>query len=279
MKKLSILLILAMLCGLTAGCGNEKAQVAATTATVYQFTAALCADTDITVAQLVTEQVSCLHDYSLNVRQVQIANAAEVIVISGAGLEDAFMGDVLAGKNVIDSANGMEPAMRDSGADSHIWLSPAHAKQMASNICKGLSRQYPEKKDVFEKNLAKLNVKFDELLTYGEKKLSELKCREMITFHDGFGYFADAFDLSILRSIEEEAGSEVSAKALKELIGLVKSHKLPAIFTETNGSAVSANNIKSETGAEVYALDMCMGNMDYFAAMRSNIDTVKEALG
>lgn len=41
--------------------------------------------------------------------------------------------------------------------------------------------------------------------------LESLSCRELITFHDGFSYFADAFDLTILRAMEEEAGSEASA--------------------------------------------------------------------
>ena len=42
--------------------------------------------------------------------------------------------------------------------------------------------------------------------------LESLSCRELITFHDGFSYFADAFDLTILRAMEEEAGSEASAR-------------------------------------------------------------------
>jgi ABC-type Zn uptake system ZnuABC Zn-binding protein ZnuA len=280
MKKISTILIIALVLSLFAGCsGNGKAQVAATTATVYQFAQALCADTGISVTRLVTESVSCLHDYSLNVRQMQLINAAEVIVISGGGLEEAFMSDTLSGKNVIDGAAGIELTVRGEEADNHIWMSPVLAKQMAKNICDGLAKQYPEQKDIFESNLQMLNRQFDEVIAYGQQQLGTLSCREMITFHNGFGYFADAFDLTILRSIEEEAGSEASAKQLIELIELVREHQLPAIFTETNGSAVSAHTIKSETGVEVYALDMCMGNLDYFAAMRRNIDTVKEALG
>lgn len=280
MKKISTILIIALVLSLFAACsGNGKAQVAATTATVYQFTEALCADTGISVTRLVTESVSCLHDYSLNVRQMQLINAAEVIVISGGGLEEAFMSDTLSGKNVIDGAAGIELTVRGEEADNHIWMSPVLAKQMAKNICDGLAKQYPEQKDIFESNLQMLNRQFDEVIAYGQQQLGTLSCREMITFHNGFGYFADAFDLTILRSIEEEAGSEASAKQLIELIELVREHQLPAIFTETNGSAVSAHTIKSETSVEVYALDMCMGNLDYFAAMRRNIDTVKEAMG
>ena len=285
----------ALAMGLSGCAAPEQAQVAATTLPVYEFTSRLCEGTDISVTRLVTESVSCLHDYALNVRQVRAVEGAEMIVISGAGMEE-FMEDLLEGRQTIDASQGielLEPEEHDHGhgheeesheghsheKDPHIWLSPVLASDMAANICDGLTQRYPQFADAFEDNLAALQEDLDRLNAYGEEQLSQLSCREMITFHDGFGYFADAFDLTILRSIEEEAGSEASAKELEELIGLVREHQLPAIFTETNGSAVSAHTIKSETGVEVYALDMCMGNLDYFAAMKRNIDTVKEALG
>ena len=79
MKRLLLLLVL--LTGLS-GCGAKgpSAQVAATTLPVYEFTTRICQGTGITVTRLVTEQVSCLHDYSLNVRQVKAAEAAQTIV-------------------------------------------------------------------------------------------------------------------------------------------------------------------------------------------------------
>ncbi len=285
MRRSAVILILAMLLGILGGCRPvETAQVATTTAPVYQFTAALCVGTDITVTQLVTERVSCLHDYSLSVNQVKAAEAAEVIIISGGGLED-FMADVLDDAKVIDSSAGIEAIHCEHHSDhhheqdSHFWLSPVHANQMAVNICQGLAKQYPQHKAVFEKNLAALKLRFDELDQYGHEQLQELTCRKLITFHDGFAYFAQAYDLHILKAIEEESGSEASARELVELIGMVREHRLPAIFTERNGGVSAAGIITRETGIKSYALDMCMGKSDYFKAMRHNIDTIKEALG
>jgi zinc transport system substrate-binding protein len=101
----------------------------------------------------------------------------------------------------------------------------------------------------------------------------------MITFHDGFAYFAHAFDLTILEAVEEESGSEASAQELKHLIGLVDEHRLPAIFTEINGSVSAADIIAAETGVGIFPLDMAMTGDDYFKAMYHNIDTLKEAFG
>ena len=110
-------------------------------------------------------------------------------------------------------------------------------------------------------------------------QLKSLSSHDLITFHDGFGYFADCYDLHILEAVEEESGSEASAKELIHLITLVHDHKLPAIFTEIHGSVSAANVISRETGANIYALDMCMGDTGYVEAMYRNIDTIKEALG
>lgn len=294
MKKRLILFILSGLLLLALpGCSSREpqAQIAATTAPVYDFTARLCQGTDLTVTRLVTEQVSCLHDYSLNVRQVKAAEAAEVVVISGAGLED-FLDGVIDTSKAIDASQGIELLCaeedhdHDHGheghhheEDPHIWLSPANAKVMAANICAGLSARYPQYAARFSTNLEALNVQLEELETYGEDTLKNLSCRELITFHDGFAYLADSFDLTILEAVEEESGSEASAQDLKHLIQLVDSYDLPAIFTEVSGADSAAQVIARETGAKVFSLDMAMAGDSYFDAMYHNIDTLKEALG
>ena len=293
MKRILLFILVAVL---LAGCTPDapSAQIAATTLPVYEFTTRLCDGTGLTVTRLVTEAVSCLHDYSLNVRQVRAAEAAELIVISGAGLED-FMEDLLLEKPVLDSSAGV-PRIEGGHAhehdhiaetheghhheeDPHIWLSPANAKVMAQNICAGLCAQYPAYNEVFEENLALLLSDLDALHAYGEKQLANLSCRELITFHDGFAYLADSFDLQILEAVEEESGSEASAAELIHLIEEVRHHDLPAIFTEKLGSVSAAQIIAAETGAEIYALDMIMHGESYFDAMYQNIDTLKEALG
>ena len=290
MKKVSLFLALLIMLGSLSGCGAqaEQAQIAATTLPVYEFTSRICEGTDITVARLVTESVSCLHDYSLNVNQVRTAEAAETVVISGAGLED-FMADLLDSKTYIDASYTVSLLCGDDHEheheghsheeDPHIWLSPENAKIMARNICDGLSGLYPQYADTFEENLASLLTDLDALQAYGEAQLSDLNCREIITFHDGFAYFADAFGLTILAAVEEESGSEVSAQELKELITLVQDHDLPAIFVETNGAEASAKTISSATGCGVYTLDMAMSGDSYFDIMYRNIDTIREALG
>lgn len=292
MKQISVFLTMILILGMLAGCApGEEAQIAATTLPVFQFSQILCEGTPLTVTRLVTESVSCLHDYSLTVRQMKAIEGAEVVVISGAGLEE-FMEEALeSAETVIDSSVGI--ALLEGGChhdhqesevehehelDSHIWLSPANAMLMAQNICDGLCGQYPEYADTFRANLAGLLARLEELDAYAQQQLCGLSSREIITFHDGFGYLADAYGIEILEAIEEESGAETSAQELIELIEMVEHHNVKAIFTETNGSDSAASILHNETGVGCFILDMAMSGDDYFESMYHNIDTLKEAL-
>lgn len=290
MKKILFLLVMCLLL-CSCGANREHSDIAATTLPVWEFTTRLCEGTNLTVTRLVTESVSCLHDYSLNVAQVKALENADLVVTNGAGLEE-FMHDLLHGKDHIDSSEGIELTActeehdheHDShehahDTDTHIWLSISKAKIMADNICRGLIVRYPQHQSIFEENLAALYAEMDAMQVYADDVLSTLSCRELVTFHDGFGYLAADFDLHILEAVEEESGAEASAAELKHMIGIVRQHNLPAIFTETNGSGSAAAIIAAETGANVFTLDMAMAGDSWFDAMYHNINTLKEALG
>ena len=292
MKHLAFFLtFLLLICWLFGCAAANDSEIAATTLPVYEFTVRLCEGTDLTVTRLVTENVSCLHDYTLQVRQMQAIQSVDAVVISGAGLEE-FLEDALSSANsIIDASQNLSLLEGDHhthehdhshghvhAEDPHIWLSPENAKVMAHNICHGLEALYPQYKDVFAANLQLLYKDLDTLQAYGERELAGLSCRQLVTFHDGFSYLAESFGLTILEAVEEESGSEASAAQLIALIQMVEEHKLPAIFTETNGSVSAAEVIAAETGVKAFALDMAMSGDSYFDAMYHNIDILREAL-
>ena len=292
MKKLSFILIMILLLGMLCSCSYEPSDVsvAATTLPVYEFTSRICQGTEIQVSRLITESVSCLHDYTLQVGQMRQIEAAEAVIVSGAGLEE-FLEDVLTDTAIIDASTGIELICPEEEhedhhhedghhheSDPHIWLSPVNAKIMARNICASLSALFPEHQAQFEENCALLVADLEKLDEYARDSLSQLSCRELITFHDGFAYLAQEYGLTILEAVEEESGSEASAAELIHLIELTRVNQLPAVFTELNGADSAANIIAAETGVKLYQLDMAMAGDSYFDAMYHNIDTLKEAL-
>ncbi len=289
MKKicLSLALCLLMLCACApAGPGTP---IVATTRPVYDLATALCQGTGLEIGLLIQENVSCLHDYSLSTTQMRLLERAELVLASGAGLE-SFQQELLERcEHVVSCAEGVAliecEDIHDHGhdhdheADPHIWLAPENAMIMAHNICAALEEAHPAQGSLFRENLSRLLQQLEDLQQYGEQTLRSLSCRELITFHDGFSYLAQAFDLTILATVEEESGSEASARELIELIGQVRQRNLPAVFCETNGSRAAAQIIAAETGTGLFTLDTAMGEGNYLDTMYQNIAVLKEALG
>ena len=286
------ILALALLLALVlTGCAQapasvDEACVAATTYPVWQFTCAVTEGTGLRVERVISEPVSCVHDYALSVEQMKILSRSRAVVISGLGLED-FMADVLPdGERCIDASAGIETLSAEAHhhdhehgeADPHLWLDPARAGQMVRNIAAGLSGLYPAYAETFSRNAEVYCSELDKLLEDGRAALSGLSCRELVTFHDGFGYFADAFGLDIAAAMEVEAGSEPPARELEEIVGLLRERDIPAVFCEASGDDAVARLVANETGAGVFVLDLGMGARDYFETLRHDLETVKEAL-
>lgn len=264
----------------TAGAKSTDTLLLATTQPMYELTQRIVGDTPgFQVEAMITEQVSCLHDYTITTQQMKKIEEADAVILSGAGLED-FMSSALSGKSEeekIDSSKGIE--LLDG--DPHIWLDPRRYAHQGENIAEALGDMYPDYADTFLKNAQDYET---ELLGAYQNDwypaAQELSCKNLITFHDGFTYFADAYGLTILAAIEEEEGSEPSASELKEIAELVEQNSIPTIFTEKNGATNAAEVISQETGAAIGVLDLGMSSDSggYEAAMNSNLSALKAGL-
>lgn len=300
--------IAALLCAflLLCGCssspvvGEETLTVTASTYPIYLLTCAVADGVDgVRVERLATGSVSCLHDYTLSVNDMKKIERADVLALNGAELED-FMSDALALSSaaVIDCSAGVEllPTSghedhdhehdhhdHDHGHwDPHIWLDPANAALMAANLATGLAQADPAHADAYYSNAAQAAAQLSALDAELTALFSQATAHtDLITFHDGFAYFAHAYDLHLLRAIEEEAGSEASAKEIVAVSALVKEHDISVIFTEVNGSDATANAIARETGCSVARLTMLMdgpnveGAEDLFAILNHYSDSLR----
>ena len=305
-KLLSVFLLLVLA---LSACGPSAASpetggtvVVATTYPVYLFASAVTEGAeDYSVALMIDQPVSCLHDYTLTVRDMRTLERADVVVMNGAGLEEAMEDalDTIRDTPVIDCSRGIEliegeehhhdePGEEEGHhheGDPHIWLDPALACVMLENLADGLSALDPAQADRFHANAQAGEERLR--AAYGELKarLADLPCRELVTFHDGFHYFARAFDLTILRAIEEEAGSEASAREAGEIVREIVDHGLPAVFPEVNGATATAEMIARECGVRVVPLDLIMsrepgdapGIDAYLARLSYDVSAIQEA--
>ena len=298
MKKLfaplCALVLLLSACGQPAASqpqDEDTLHIVATTYPIYLFTTAVTEGAEgVEVSLLVNQQTSCLHDYTLTVSDMKAIEGADVIVMTGAGLED-FMDDALSASDaqVINCSEGIDllPAQgheghdHDAEYDPHIWMDPANAQVMLGTIADQLGQITGQD---LQARCTEVQQQVEQASQQWKEQVTTLSDPKLITFHDGFQYFSRSFGLELLKAIEEEEGSEASAQEIKEIVSLVEQYHLPAIFTEVNGSESTAQAISRESGCGVYQLNMIMsgdgtGIQPYLDAMQNNIDTIVEAFG
>ena len=296
-----LLLILTALSLALTGCSAQPAEpdstlhILATTYPVYLFTTAVTQDVQgIEVDLLVNAQTSCLHDYTLTVKDMKAIDAAHVIVMSGAGLED-FMADALAlsDADVIDCSQAVEllPTLEHRGHDGHdhdeeydphYWMDPHRAGQAVEHIAGQLSALDADNAGAYAHNCAAALSALERIDPV--RRDGVFPPYPLITFHDGFQYFAHAFGFELVRAIEEEEGATASAREIGEVSALVEERGIAAIFTEVNGPTATARAIARETGCAVAALDMLMsgsgqGIGPYIDAITTNLGAIQEVLG
>lgn len=323
-RLLSLVAALALLAGCSSTArdpaGAEPLHILATTYPVYLFTTAVAQGVEgVEVDLLVNQAVACLHDYTLTVTDMKAIEGADVIVMNGAGLED-FMADALAQSDaaVIDCSQEVTllPTLEHRGHDGHdheeeydphIWMDPRRAAVMVRTISDELSALDPDHARDYGANWTFAYDRMGGLaqdadpaqvmaanVTGGKLSLADACVTDkLITFHDGFQYFADAFGLDLLKAIEEEEGATASAAEIKEIVALIEEYEIPAIFVEKNGSwdtaEVVANEVVERGGRSftVSELDMLMsgtaleertGIQAYLDLMERNVKTVMEAL-
>ena len=286
MRKRALLALLLALALALPGCGSAQREeeearltILATTYPVYLAAQAVTDGVEgVAVERLNTGEVSCLHDYTLTVTDMKKIEQADVIAMNGADLEE-FMEDALAASSalVIDCSERvalLENAdhVHEEGDDGHdhghydphYWMDPDNMVQMVENLYAGLNQadpdyqeQYRDNAEVATAEVWNFGLMAREILTTALEE-NGVEIAGLVTFHDGFRYFANFLDVPLLASIEEEEGSEASAKEINEITELVKEYNLPVIFTEVNGSDATAQAISRETGCAVGQLTMLM---------------------
>lgn len=166
--------------------------------------------------------------------------------------------------------------------NSHIWLDPANAAQMAKNMAKGLQDILPDAAEKMNANAEAFSEKMAKLSSDMSEGLKNVKSRDIVTFHEAFPYFAKAFSLNTVAVIALEPDEPLPPALLKNVIKKVRSAGNPPLFTEPQYSAEAANIVSNETGAPIYELDPAVtgdGSADsYENAMRKNLDVLVEAL-
>lgn len=137
--------------------------------------------------------------------------------------------------------------------DPHAWQSIANAKIYVANVRDGLIAADPAGKDVYTANAAAYLAKLDALEGQVKTALAAIPAdrRVIITSHDAFGYFGDAYGVKLLAPEGVSTETEASAKDVGRIIRQIKAAQVPAVFLENVTNPKLVDRIAKESGAKV----------------------------
>jgi len=139
------------------------------------------------------------------------------------------------------------------GVDPHAWQNIGNAKIYVTNIRDALVAADAAGKADYEANAAAYLAKLDAL----EAEVKELVAgipaerRRIITSHDAFRYFGDAYGIAFVSPQGVSTEAEASAKDVARIIQQVKREKIAAVFVENVSDARLMERIAKETGAKI----------------------------
>jgi manganese/zinc/iron transport system substrate-binding protein len=111
-------------------------------------------------------------------------------------------------------------------------------------VTDALAGHDPDHRADFQRNAVDYQKRLAEIDGYIRESVATIpeNRRVLITAHDAFGYFADAYGLEV-RSIQGiSTDSEAAIADITELIAFIVKNRVPSIFVE---SSVSEKNIRS----------------------------------
>lgn len=301
MKRISILLlILIMFTGCTpkSEVDENKLNIVTSFYPVYIATLNIIdGANNVTLSNLTSTEVGCLHDYQLTTANMLTLNKADILIINGGGMENFVQKaiDNCAGLKIVDSSEGILESHdeehehneehshdHEHGENAHIWVSVSLYINQVENIKNGLCVIDPSNKEIYEKNAKEYIEKLQELKNEMHEELDDIRDKNIVTFHEAFEFFAEEFGLNIVAVIEREPGTYPSAGELADIIEVVEKTQAKAIYTEPQYFENAANIIARETGRKLYSLDpIVSGKLEkdaYEKIMRENLDVLIESL-
>ena len=290
---LSVAAGLALLMTAAPAPAQDKLKVLATFSILGDFVKNVGGDR-IEVATLVGPN-SDAHVYAPAPADAKKVADAKVVIVNGLGYEGWMSRLAKASGSkapVVVASKGVKERKAagghgHGGADPHAWQSVANAKVYVANIRDALIAADPAGKAAYEANAAAYLGKLDALDADVKAAVAAIPAdrRKIISTHDAFGYFQQAYGVEFIAPQGVSTEAEPSARDVARIITQVKKQKIPAVFLENIADPRLMERIAHESGARIGgklysdALTDEKGDAPtYLDMMRHNIKQISTAL-
>lgn len=289
-------------CSLQGNSGRQpgdKLRVVATTGMIGDAVATIAGDR----AEVVTLMGPGVDPHLFKATQgdLQKLTDADVIFYNGLHLEGK-MGEVFeklarfkpvvaVSKNIPESRLRKVPGFQGA-YDPHIWFDVALWKEAVSGISQFLQEYDSAHREEYKARGDAYLLRLDSLHKAVKSQVKEVpeEQRVLITAHDAFGYFGDAYGIEVRGLQGISTISEFGLRDVTELVNFIHSRKVKAIFVETSVSRKSIEAVVEgcrKKGWEVAIggnlFSDAMGNSgtpegNYIGMVSANVKTIVESL-
>jgi len=247
------------------------------------------------------------HTYEPVPRDIQAIAEADVVFLSGLGLEEALLPSLVntGGKaSFVSVSEGITPlglgaagtaesgqalsGLALEGVDPHVWQDPTNVVRWTENVAETLSRLdpagadgYRQRSDAYHDELFQLDAEIRSAVASvpaGERKL--------VTDHDDMGYFAARYGFEIVGAMVPaySTSAEPSAQEISKLEESVKWLGVKAVFVGVEANPALSRRVAQDTGVQlvpIYAdsLSDAKGPApNYIQLMQYNVKAIVDAL-
>ena len=231
---------------------------------------------------------------------------AKIIFYSGLMLEgrmtDLFFRMARAGKLVyavtesIPERNRLEPPEFAGHWDPHVWGDPILWSNCIVTVVDGLSKADPAGAADYAKRGKAVDASYKAMKAWALKRIVEVprKHRILITSHDAFNYFGQAFGFQVVAVQGLSTVTEAGLADIAKMVDFIKQKKIKAIFVESSVNPAAIERVSKDAnvkiGGELFS-DACgkVGDIHeahgekydvgtFVGMLKHNINTVVDAL-
>ena len=278
---------------------GELLQVAATTNIIADVVA--CVGGEAIALTALVPTGADPHSYQAKPDDLRLLDDAHVLFVNGLGLEEA-MASILESLKTTPlvsvnedvtpralSAAADDAAHDHGGIDPHTWMDVANVRLWVDTIEAALTALDPAHADTFAANAAAYRAELDALDAEIRAQIETIppERRKLVTDHDSFGYFADAYGVEVVGTVIPALSTlaSPSARQLAALQDQLAEEDVAAVFVGTTVNPQVAERLATDLGIRVvpvYTGSLSAGDgpaASYVALMRYDARAMVDALG
>jgi ABC-type Zn uptake system ZnuABC Zn-binding protein ZnuA len=167
-------------------------------------------------------------------------------------------------------------------ANPHYWLDPANGEIMSAVIAEALVRVAPESRGAIEEAQTRFAAELKEGLARWTRALEPYRGAPVVSYHNGWPYFARRFRLDIVDVIEPKEGVPPTAARLLALAAIMRARHVRVILHEPFEPIEASRALAERTSAHVVVLAPSVGSVPgaetYLKLFDHNVATLAKAL-